>query len=153
MARDRLRRRLTGAWRGDRLALAGLLLIVPGIIVACGYAVVIQVVMLESLASGTEALGRSWELTKQFKGKALVLGVVVFCLLYVPLFAAGVLAEVISPLRVGFLVLGQLLQLAAMPAFACVFTLFYYDLRVRKEAFDLEQLSRYVRGAPASAGD
>jgi hypothetical protein len=132
------------------IGLAFLLLVVPGIVVACGYAVVIQAVMLESLASGTEALGRSWSLTRQFRGKALVLGVVVFCLVYVPFFAAGMLTGLVPSLRYAFVILGQLLQFIAMPAFACVFTLFYYDLRVRKEAFDLEQLSLQVRGGSAA---
>jgi hypothetical protein len=30
------------------------------------------------------------------------------------------------------------------PVVSCAFTLFYYDLRVRKEAFDLDHLSRQI---------
>jgi len=37
------------------------------------------------------------------------------------------------------------------PFTSCVFTLFYYDLRVRKEAFDLELLSRHLGIAAARA--
>src|SRR5439155_1399450 len=36
-------------------------------------------------------------------------------------------------------------------SFSCVFTLFYYDLRVRKEAFDLELLSQHLGIAAARA--
>lgn len=34
------------------------------------------------------------------------------------------------------------------PLLTCVFTLFYYDLRVRKEGFDLEMLSGQVGITP-----
>jgi len=37
------------------------------------------------------------------------------------------------------------------PFTSCVFTLFYYDLRVRKEAFDLELLSQHLGIAAARA--
>jgi hypothetical protein len=43
-----------------------------------------------------------------------------------------------------FSVGGQLLQLMVYPVVACAFTLFYYDLRVRKEAFDLDHLGRQI---------
>jgi len=33
-------------------------------------------------------------------------------------------------------------SLLIYPVISCVFTVFYYDLRVRKEGFDLEMLSQ-----------
>jgi len=36
------------------------------------------------------------------------------------------------------------------PLLTCVFTLFYYDLRVRKEGFDVELLATQLGGAPAA---
>jgi hypothetical protein len=44
-----------------------------------------------------------------------------------------------------------LLYLFYYPFSSCVFTLFYYDLRVRKEAFDLEMLSQQIGIQPALA--
>ena len=38
-------------------------------------------------------------------------------------------------------VLGGLIQLLIYPLFYCVLTVAYYDLRVRKEGFDLEVLA------------
>ncbi len=118
--------------------------IVPGIVVACGYAVVVQAVVLEDLPSGTDALARSWYLTKGHKGKALGIGFVVFALILLPLFITGALAVFVPGLETTFSVGGQLLQLLIYPVVSCAFTLFYYDLRVRKEAFDLDHLSRQI---------
>lgn len=132
------------------VVLATLALIVPGIIVACGYAVVAQVAVLEELRAPTDALGRSWFLTKGFKGRAFGLYVVVYVLLYIPFVAAGVLALAMPDLVTrpgvvtGVTVFSQILWLLIYPLFNCVFTLFYYDLRVRKEAFDLEYLSQQL---------
>jgi hypothetical protein len=124
--------------------LATLFFLIPGLIVACGYAVVAQVVVLEDLRSGTDALGRSWYLTKGFKGKALGLGFVVFALVFLPFVAAGALAVFVPFLDTTFSVGGQLLQLMLYPVVSCAFTLFYYDLRVRKEAFDIDHLSQQI---------
>jgi len=55
--------------------LATLALVIPGIVVACGYSVAAEAAALES-GSSSEALRRSWELTKGFRWKALGLGVV-----------------------------------------------------------------------------
>lgn len=133
------------------IGLACILLLVPGIIVACGYAVTVQAVMLESLDSGTDALGRSWRLTRGFKGKAFVLGAVVLLLVSIPQMAAGALAAVVPASRLVFVVVAHVLQLVLLPVMACALTLFYYDLRVRKEAFDLEQLSAQLGGEAAPA--
>jgi len=47
-------------------------------------------------------------------------------------------------------VLLAILLLLYYPLLTCVFTLFYYDLRVRKEGFDLEVLAAQLSGAPAA---
>lgn len=124
------------------IGLASLLLFVPGIIVWCGYAVVVQVVVLERIESGTDALGRSWTLTKGYKGKALGLGLVVMLLIYLPLGAGGATAVLLGVGQALFSVLAELVSFLVYPLYASVFTLFYYDLRVRQEAFDLEHLSQ-----------
>jgi len=41
-------------------------------------------------------------------------------------------------------VIAACVSLLIYPVISCVFTVFYYDLRVRKEGFDLEMLSRQL---------
>jgi hypothetical protein len=150
---DSLRYALSRAWS---LLVAGFLkyflmlvglvfFIVPGIVVLCGLAVVSQVVVLEQ-EGGVRSIGRSWELTKGYRGKAFVLGFIVFFLFYLPIIAFGVLAAVLPSLETFFSVGGQVVGLLIYPIIVCAFTLYYYDLRVRKEAFDLEHLHRELTG-------
>jgi hypothetical protein len=132
---------------GFLTVLATLALVIPGIVVACGYSVAAQTAALESGSSG-EALRRSWELTKGFKWKALALGVVSIGLILGVYLGAGVLAgvlgEVMGGLDTVLAVIAACVSLLIYPVISCVFTLFYYDLRVRKEGFDLEMLSRQL---------
>lgn len=135
--------------------LGALLFFVPGIIVACGYAVVIPVIMLEDVPGPRRAfgvLGRSWHLTKGFKGTAFALGLVMVVLIMVPVMAVGIFAAIVPTFEPAISGLASLVQLAIAPAFACVVTVFYYDLRVRKEAFDLDRLAQDLGMAPEAAG-
>lgn len=120
--------------------------VVLAIVLAAGYAVVTQAVVLEPLAAATDALGRSWALTKGAKGKALLLGIVTFVLVFLPLMIAGAVAALFPLTETAVDVAAQLLSLMVYPISPCVFTLFYYDLRVRKEGFDLTHLSERLSG-------
>lgn len=135
-----------GLLAGIVTALATLALVIPGIIVFCGYSVVVQAAVLEQPPSAGSALGRSWELTKGFKGKALGLWAVAVAILVAVFIAVGVATEaaaaVVSALEVPALVVISAFSLISYPLIGCIFTLFYYDLRVRKEGFDLDMLSR-----------
>jgi uncharacterized membrane protein len=150
-----------GLRRMGRLFIAGLAmyilvflgfvaLFIPGVIVACGYSVVVQVVVLEDLASPTDALGRSWALTKGYKGKAFGLALALIAIFSVPFIAGGMVAAFVPALETVIGVAAQVLSFVVTPLFACVFTLFYYDLRVRQEGFDLDHLSRELGLAPAA---
>ena len=125
--------------------LALLALVIPGIVVACGYSVAAQAAALES-GSSSEALRRSWELTKGFRWKALGLGVVSIGLILVVFVGAGVLGGILGGVMGGLdvvlAVIGACVSMLIYPVISCVFTVFYYDLRVRKEGFDLEMLSQ-----------
>ena len=127
--------------------LATLALVIPGIVVACGYSVAAEAAALES-GSSSDALRRSWELTKGFRWKALGLGVVSIGLILVVYVGAGVLGGILGGVMGGLdmvlAVLGACVSLLIYPVISCVFTVFYYDLRVRKEGFDLEMLSRQL---------
>jgi hypothetical protein len=118
------------------------------IFVLCGYAVTTQVVVLENLGGAFDAFGRSWDLTRSFKRKILGIAVVAFLLVYVPISAVAMLGAF---LRIETPIIGQAVEvfsaampIVAMPLLSCVFTLMYYDLRVRREAFDLQILGQQL---------
>jgi len=113
-------------------------------VLVAGYSVVTQAVVLEDETSATGALGRSWELTKGFRTKAFFLGVVIWVLLSLPIVASSGLTLLSPALEAPLVGFAGLLQLIIYPVYACAFTLLYYDLRVRKEAFDIEYLGRQL---------
>jgi len=115
--------------------------------VACGYGVTTPVVVLEGLSSSFDAFARSWDLTRGFRLK--LFGVVVVTWLiaqFLPQLVVGTMSIVIlgaSPALQPFLVvLTSLLSILLAPVMPCALTLLYYDLRVRREAFDLQMLSQ-----------
>ncbi len=116
--------------------------------VACGYGVTTQVVVLEPLSSSFDAFGRSWDLTRDRKLKVLGLALVAFILVAVPSIGIGALAGVLRLSSYSgasvLLVLAAILPVILTTVLPCVFTLMYYDLRVRREAFDLELLSQHL---------
>ncbi len=128
-----------------------LLFVVPGVIIVCGYVMVEQVIMLEQPKPAINALTRSWALTKGYKGK--LFGLIVILLLFVqmiPSMAAGALAALLPAFEAYIQIVVSLLQLVLFPLLPVAFTLAYYDLRVRKEAFDLEFLSAQIGMDPDS---
>lgn len=138
---------LAGLARSVLILLGTFLLIVPGIIIACGYSVVSQVVVLESPPHALDSLGRSWELTRGHRGTVLVLAFVLMLVASIPGAIAGALS---IPFGMPALVVGALASILLAPLLPCGLTLFYYDMRIRKEAFDLEALGQLLGGgAPA----
>ncbi|MGH7530936.1 MAG: hypothetical protein ACREMN_11185 [Gemmatimonadales bacterium] len=116
--------------------------------VACGYAVTTPVVVLEHLAGSFDAFGRSWELTRGLKRKVLGIFTVTFLMVYLPVIIFGAIGgwlSLESP-AVGEVVevLSAALPIVLTPLLSCVLTLVYYDLRVRREAFDLQILSQQL---------
>ena len=136
-----------------------LLLVVPGIILAVGLSLAIPVVVLEPGTSASAALSRSWELTRGSRWRIFGLGVTLLVLLYVPFVAITGLIALILPGRavnmlgtssvgsIAALSIGGLVQMFIYPLFYCVLTVTYYDLRVRKEGFDLELLASSLQTA------
>lgn len=135
-------------------AIAGLML-VAGIVglawfviwVACGYGVTTPIVVLEDLSSSFDAFGRSWELTRGERGK--VFGTVAVTWLmsqFLPQLVVGGISGAIgaagnATLQPVFVVVASLMGIVLSPILPCALTLLYYDLRVRREAFDLQILS------------
>jgi hypothetical protein len=116
--------------------------------VLCGYAVTTPVVVLENLNGAFDAFGRSWDLTRGFKRKIFGIAVVSFLLIYLPIVVIGGLG---GYFRLTSPVIGQAIEVVSAalpilvyPLFSCILTLMYYDLRVRREAFDLQILGQQL---------
>ncbi len=140
------------AGAGVGVALFAILLLGGGIwllvFVACGYAVTTPVVVLEHLGGAFDAFGRSWDLTRTFKRKILAIAVVTYLIVFVPIGAVSGMAAyfaIQSPLAGKVVeVVSAALPIVLTPIMSCVFTLMYYDLRVRREAFDLQLLGEQL---------
>jgi len=130
---------------------AGLiLLIIPGIYIACRLATCIPAALLENLGP-RESLERSFTLTKDNAGRSFVIYLLYLSILYgllllcaFPfLIAIGLSAKNPGMLKVwvAFSQFGtSLATVLVTPIFTIATTVFYYDLRVRKEAFDLQMM-------------
>jgi hypothetical protein len=129
--------------------LAGLIFfIVPGIYIACRLSTTIPAALLENLGP-SESLSRSYALTKDNAGRAFVIYCLYFAVFYglflllAAPFLFGVATSIKNPAMARtWLACSQLGSFFATvlvtPIFTIATTVFYYDLRVRKEAFDLQ---------------
>lgn len=141
--------------------LAGLiLLIVPGCWLACRLVTCIPAALLEDLGPG-DALSRSFRLTEGSAGRAFVIYVLYLLLLCIGLlifmFPFAIVASIAATHHLGtatlWLAVGQLGNFVAFvlvtPFFTIATAVFYYDLRVRKEAFDLQLMMKPSAAVPA----
>ena len=125
------------------IMLGFILLIIPGIIVMCATICAIPAMMLEDLRP-IKAFRRSWDLTK--KNRFRILGyVILYCVVLIiinlipalitmtvpidPIYQIGISALILPP----FYVLSS-----------AIATLLFFDLRIRKEAMDLEEEANLI---------
>jgi hypothetical protein len=151
------------------LALVGLavgvgfiLLIIPGIILLCRTAVSVPAAMLENTKS-VRSIERSMELTKGNAGQIFLIFLLVWVLSYtvaivfeLPFTMAEANAlRLHQTLSFGMLFLQHLAAFIAQvlvgPIGTIAFSLMYYNLRVRKEAFDIQHLMASLGSAPSAA--
>jgi hypothetical protein len=128
--------------------LSFILLIIPGIYVMCRLITSIPAALLENLGP-SDSLSRSFALTKDNAGKAFLIYCLYFAVFYAMflllagplLFAIGLSVNNPAMLKT-WMALSQvgtsLATILVTPIFTIASTVFYYDLRVRKEAFDLQ---------------
>jgi hypothetical protein len=132
-----------------------LLFVIPGIVLLCGVILAFPALVLEPEAPpagrwpapGRSPAGSRWRIF----GMLVTLGL----LLYVPIVAltASPPCAARRPVGVGDerrphrARHGRGVQLFLYPLFYCVLTVSYYDLRVRKEGFDLEVLAQTLQTA------
>jgi hypothetical protein len=125
------------------LVLLGLILcIIPGLVLALQLLVVPQVVLLEDIKARA-AIGRSRALMSDYLGKALLLSLVVGLLGIV---AGEILSVAMTAVPWPLPIIGDflslfVLQTLMLPFSIATIVLLYYDLRIRKEAFDLQRLA------------
>lgn len=150
-----------GRMRGQLLSLLGvlmlnglavmgalILLVIPGIYVACRLITCVPAALLEDLGPRS-SLERSWGLTKDFAGRAFVINLLYFVLAYAAAFlftlpfgvAIALSAKNPEALRLWTALshVGEFIgEVLVSPILTIATAVFYYDLRVRKEAFDLQ---------------
>ena len=132
-------------------------LIVPGVIFLAWFAVATEAAVLERLGP-LKAMARSRELIRGHVPRTLGLLVLVLILAGIISGFLGMFVEVLVPHTVARMFLSELIDAAILPLTLVPFILLYYDLRIRKEAFDIEQLARSLGvegdwGADGDGGD
>ncbi|MCP4147382.1 MAG: hypothetical protein GY757_06490 [bacterium] len=149
---------IVGVWILSSI-LAGigfLLFVIPGIYVALGLIFASQVLIVER-TSISQALSRSFALTK---GKKLILAgysVVIALLTYTLLFLVGITFGLFvstpgAPPSFLFILLQHAVQILTGPLSACVFILAYFSIKIEKEGFDLEHMVNQFPDSPQRPG-
>jgi hypothetical protein len=135
-----------------------ILLIIPGIYFAITYALTLVISANENLG-WTAATRRSKELVKGNRNRIAVIFLLSIVITYTLAFGFGILAGIVNPLlikiapllaNVTVLLAGVLANTIAAPIALIGFTLAYYDIRVRKEAFDLQLMMENAPKATAA---
>lgn len=138
------------------LAIAGgfILLIVPGIIFAVRLVLSPVPVMLEGAGPG-RALGRSWQLSRGNFWRMVGLGMLVVILEEIVAGIITVIPALLAHLAgpAGWVISGAgsaagLILVTPFQIIALV--LLYFDLRIRKEGFDLALLAHQLQGGPGA---
>ena len=111
------------------------LLVVPGILLAARYFAIPAVIMMENAAVGT-ALTRSGRLTEHAAGRVIAIFGTAWVVYLVVMFGVALVAEGLFSPQLQVLVSG-VAQAVLEPFLATLTTLLYFDLRVRREGFDV----------------
>ena len=132
------------------------LCVIPGIYLWVAFSLAVPVLLTEEVR-GRRALGRSRDLVRGFWWR-------VFAVVVLGYILSGILSGAISALVVGVstvqqgqasllgivvsIVAGTVSKLLTTPFIAAFITVLYFDLRVRKEAFDLQLLAQRIGVEP-----
>lgn len=142
------------------LALAVIPAFITALIIFTGLLVATPALVIED-ATPSAALSRSWQLTRGFRWKMLGLVIVVGIILAIPSLAMSFLrggSMAMQPLGefstadIMWEIVAQFVSTLIYPLLYCALTVAYYDLRVRKEGFDLELLESTLAHALPSSG-
>jgi hypothetical protein len=131
-----------------------MLFIIPGVIFSAGYCATIAALMVEGLGP-RDAMSRARALAsgsiKRILAVYCISGVVVW-MLYLMILAlvtggSGLLSHVGQVPLTAIRVVAILASVCLFPFFHVVTTVLYYDLRIRKEGFDLQVMAEELSGA------
>ena len=131
-----------------RVIFGFLLLIVPGILWLLSYSLVVPAILVEN-QKATPSLSRSRDLVKGHRGKVFCVLFVINLLQGIPLLGVSMILGMIFNIESGAgAVLNSaiinLVSIFVTPLGIIATILLYYDMRIRKEGFDLEMLSRAI---------
>src|SRR5580693_2650272 len=135
-------------------------LIVPGIYLMCRICVATPAALLEDIGP-SDSIRRTFDLTRNFAGRAFMIYLLYFAMVW------GVVAVFQFPFMLLLAISAKQMQLRVLltvlmqvgnfigsvlvaPVSTIGFALFYYDLRVRKEAFDLQMMMQAIGADPMS---
>jgi hypothetical protein len=147
--------------RGVLIFVGIVLFLVPGLYFLARYAVAPAAVVLERTGL-FGSLGRSSTLTDGFKWhvlKTLILVWVIYFALSIALGAmaggllsgSGLATAGTESYRMAMQIVSAIFTVLVYPLVSIVQTLLYYDLRIRKEAFDIELMASGLGGTPSQA--
>lgn len=126
----------------------------PGIYLWVSWALVVPAIVLEKQAA-FDGMRRSWDLTEGFRWKVFGVAAVIAVLSFALLFGAIILATMLliflgdaeSPRsQIITQTITTAASLVTTPLYSVVVVLLYYDLRIRKEGFDLVLLHQSLHG-------
>jgi len=138
---------------------AGLIaLIIPGLYLACRIPVAIPAAMIEDLGP-SDSIRRSFNLTQDFAGRSALIYMLAAAMSYgigfmfqMPFIVLTMLSPKGSQMVLLWTALAQVGNVVGSilvaPVHTIGFALFYYDLRVRKEAFDLQMMMQAIGADP-----
>src|SRR5579871_6017031 len=132
------------------LAIMGgtILLVIPGIYLACRLLICVAVALIEDKGP-RDSLSRSWELTRENAGRAFLILLLSLVIAYAALllfalpFGIPLALSLRNPAMLQFWtaivdVGSTIATVLTRPILLIATSIFYYDLRVRKEAFDIQ---------------
>jgi len=124
---------------GLAVAFGFVLLIVPGVIFLVKFSVSIPALVVED-RRGTDAMSRSWNITKGFFGHALGVIVVAWLVTFVVNLVIGAIAAIFGDFWILQWIFSAAGQIITAPFSALVSILLYIDLRARSESLTGETL-------------
>ena len=147
---------------GLTVGVSFLLLIIPGFILLCRTSVSVPVAMLED-TKAVRSIERSMQLTKGFGMQVFLIFCLVWVLSYVALlifqvpftYLQSAAIQAHRTVSFGMLLLQHLSSFLSEvligPIGTIAFSLMYYNLRVRKEAFDIQHLMSSLQASPGAS--
>ena len=135
-----------------RVMFGFLLLIVPGILWMLSYSLIVPAILVEG-QKALPSLSRSRDLVKGYRGKVFCILLIVNLLQVILTGGVGLIAGMFFSGEAGggailSSAMNNLLSIFLTPLGIIAAILLYYDMRIRKEGFDLEMLSRALATEP-----